>query len=779
MGLQFKDPLPRGNATVKIRWTGKLSATDNEGAYRQEENGDWYVLTQGEPLGMRRVFPSFDEPLFKIPWRISLRVPKADAAYFNTPVESTEDAGEMKLVRFAETKPLPSYLLAFGVGPFERVDAGKVQSGAPVGIVVTRGKKAWAAYSAQSSPRIMDILEDWFQIPYHYPKLDLIEVPLGGGAMENPGLITFAQRINLAKPGEDTPQFHRRAADVEAHEFSHLWFGDMVTTEWWDDLWLNEAFATWMTFHAIEKFAPSWNTPAERADSMLAGDERRPLALGASHPPAHPERGGHQDGLRRHHLPEGRRRHPDVRGVRRRGRLPPRRAVVPEGVRRRRRHRAAFPRLHLRRRRQGRFQAVLHLPRSGRPAAPDREAVLRGGQGQPCALAVALRAAGRVADAAACADLADPGLRAHRPGPRLHAAHGEVRDAGSGRLPALGDAQRRSIRLLPDRAGRRAAGEADAEHRHAHLAGEDALLLRRLRRLAGRGVEFPRAFELARLLSADKDRHVVQGLFPAVEYPDSRGFLSQELRPKYASWVRDTFGRRARALGFAERKGEGDDARILRPPLLELVGDQGEDPSLRAQARKVADRWLADHRSTSPELASAALFLSAIGGDAAFYEKLHAAAKKESVRVERQRILQAMGEFRDPQLVQQGFRIALGDEFDPRESILLMWGPASDPRTREAALQFVEENFDKIVQRMPRDYGAGLVNVGSGFCDDAHATALDRFFRPRSRMYPGGDRRFAQALEQVRQCAAFRAKAEPALTAWLEKGAPQAELRSR
>ena len=128
---------------------------------------------------MRRVFPSFDEPLYKIPWRISLRVPKADAAYFNTPIEATEDAGDMKLVRFAETKPLPSYLLAFGVGPFERVDAGRIKSGAPVGIVVTKGKTSWAKYSAQSSPRIMDILEDWFQIPYHYPKLDLIEVPLG------------------------------------------------------------------------------------------------------------------------------------------------------------------------------------------------------------------------------------------------------------------------------------------------------------------------------------------------------------------------------------------------------------------------------------------------------------------------------------------------------------------------------------------------------------------------------------------------------------------------
>src|SRR5258707_3064107 len=152
---------------------------------------------------MRKVLPCFDEPSFKIPWKISLRVRKADAAYFNTPQESSEDQGEQKLVRFAETPPLPSYLLAFGVGPFERVDAGKMQSGAPVGIVVTKGKMAWAKYSAVSSPRLMNLLEDYFQTRYRYSKLDLIEVPLGGGAMENPGLITFAQRINLARPGTD------------------------------------------------------------------------------------------------------------------------------------------------------------------------------------------------------------------------------------------------------------------------------------------------------------------------------------------------------------------------------------------------------------------------------------------------------------------------------------------------------------------------------------------------------------------------------------------------
>ena len=778
VGLQFAQPLPAGKSTIKLRWQGTVSRREQQGLYRQQENGAWYVLSQGEPLGMRRALPCFDEPSFKIPWRIALRVPKAATAYFNTPVEATEDAGGRKLVRFAETRPLPSYLLAFGVGPFERVDAGKARGGQPIGVVVTRGKTAWAKYSAKSSPAILRVLEDYFQVPYHYPKLDLIEVPLGGGAMENPGLITFAQRINLAKPGQETPSFLRRAASVEAHEFAHLWFGDMVTTAWWDDLWLNEAFATWMTFHAIEKFAPSWGTPAERADSLLrAMYSDRLLSARRIRQPIQSEGDIKTafDGITYQKGAAVIRMFEQYVGedVFRRGVQSYLKEFADEGATAR--HflgsisaaagknvspsfstfldQAGLPLVTARLSCEGgkgtlSLEQSRYLPLGAAQTPPPEQTwqipvCARTDQGRACTL---LAQKSGTLDLGSCPRWVMPNA----------GASGYYRTA-----------------LDDEQLGKLTQNTATLTSPEKMLFFSDVFAASQ----AG-AVEFPRAFELARSLAADKDRHVVQGLFPAVEYPDARGFVSDGLRPKYAAWVRDTFGRRARALGFAERKGEGDDARILRPPLLELVGDQGEDPALRAQARKVADRWLADHRTTSPELASAALFLSAIAGDQAFYEKLHAAAKKEPVRVERQRILQAMGEFRDPKLVQQGLQIALSDEFDPRESILLMWGAASDPRTREAALQFVEENFDKIVKRMPRDYGAGLVNAGSGFCDDAHAQALDKFFRPRSRLYPGGDRRFAQALEQVRQCAAFRARAEPALTAWLEKRSPQA-LRSR
>jgi alanyl aminopeptidase len=285
-------------------------------------------------------------------------------------------------------------------------------------------------------------------------------------------------------------------------------------------------------------------------------------------------------------------------------------------------------------------------------------------------------------------------------------------------------------------------------------------------------LDLARVLELLQALGSDKDRHVVQALLPTTMLVRDAGLVSDELLAKYQAFVRDTFGKRAHALGFVERKKESEDTRILRPPLLRIAGDEGGDLQLRSDAQKLALRWLSDHRVASPELASVALYLAAIEGDALLYQKLHAAAKAETDRVERELIFEAMGRFRDPELVQQGFQIFLSDEFDPRESAALMWGPAQFRKTREAALQFVKKNFDTIVRRMPQelgDYGAGLPFIADGFCDEPHAAEAEQFFRPLMAAHPGGDRHLAQSIEDVRQCVAFREKQAPSVAAFLGK----------
>src|SRR5262249_5259241 len=157
--------------------------------------GASYVYTQFESLYARRVFPCFDEPDSKVPWQLTLDVPAKLIAVSNTPVVREQALGDKRRVEFAATKPLPSYLIAFGVGPFDIVDAGKTTRGTPVRIVTMKDRGPEGAWAAKTTPRLIDLLEEFFGAPYPYEKMDMLAIPVtvGFGAMENVGLITFTE----------------------------------------------------------------------------------------------------------------------------------------------------------------------------------------------------------------------------------------------------------------------------------------------------------------------------------------------------------------------------------------------------------------------------------------------------------------------------------------------------------------------------------------------------------------------------------------------------------
>ncbi len=233
-----------GDYTLEIEFSNEFDQRATS-LYRLESGGSAYCFTQFEACDARLAFPCWDEPSFKFPYQITLTVPKADEAVSNTPIESQSAKGDLKTVVFRRTKPLPSYLLAIAIGPFEYVPVPGTSI--PTRIVTPKGSAGLAQVAVSMTPPILAALEKYFGRPYPYEKLDLIAVPeFTPGAMENPGAITYGDQYLLFDP-KTMSMFQRRTlAQFTAHELAHMWFGDMVTMKWWDDLWLNESFAEWM-----------------------------------------------------------------------------------------------------------------------------------------------------------------------------------------------------------------------------------------------------------------------------------------------------------------------------------------------------------------------------------------------------------------------------------------------------------------------------------------------------------------------------------------------------
>ncbi|HEX4455896.1 MAG TPA: M1 family aminopeptidase [Kofleriaceae bacterium] len=268
--LRPAQPLAAGTWKLAITYRGRISSNAFRGAFLTKYGDDPYVATQFESLGARMVFPCVDEPDRKTPWQLTLDVPKALVAVSNTPITGTTALDDSHVrVEFAPTLPLPSYLVAFAVGTWEVVDAGKAKSGLPLRIVTPRGTSDKVQALAAAEPKIVDFLETWFAIPFPYPKLDIVVLPSrGGGAMENAGMITTDARIVMYAHPSARDRY--RMVSVIGHETAHQWFGDLVTAAWWDDIWLNESFATWSEDKILAAYDPSW--PSEvNAKRMVLG----------------------------------------------------------------------------------------------------------------------------------------------------------------------------------------------------------------------------------------------------------------------------------------------------------------------------------------------------------------------------------------------------------------------------------------------------------------------------------------------------------------------------
>jgi alanyl aminopeptidase len=700
-------------------------------------------------------------------------VPQDQFAVSNTPALAEEAlAGGMKRVRFARTRPLPSYLVAFGVGPFEIVDAGSAGRNATrVRIIVPKGMSAAARYAAEVTPRLLAMTEEYTGIPYPYEKLDHLAIVQRGqfGAMENPGLITFALPLMLARPQDETPRFRQNYSHIAAHEIAHMWFGDLVTHAWWDDIWLNESFANWLSDKIIERFQPSWNIRAKsvhdrnyamKGDSQLSTRRiRQPIEsnndiLNAFDPITY-AKGAAVLGMFEQWLGEERFRaalqryltnHADGNAT------------------------AAELLAELNTAERGAGDAFAgFLDQAGLPllsmelACAPGGASLRltqqrylplgsaGSEAQLWQIPVCVRYGAAAGEQRACTLFTGrTGLLPLGPAcPAWVAPETSRYFRADYRGPADAKATRASPpRDIPIADTVSAIGDTDALARNGSL-GLDAAL----ERLQGYALH--------------RNRDIAQSLIWTLG--DLRPLVPDALRPNWEHFAGRLFSSQARALGFAPRPGDSEDTLRLRPALIGFLASDSDDRALRDQALPLALRWLDDRTAIDGNMAEAVLQAAARHSDRTFYERLVAALPKTTDRRDRRVIYIALGSFQDPGIAASALALLLDPAHDYREAVQIAWTMSGTPRGGALAYAFMKANFDALVARAPRDAAASYPRWGDNFCSEAERADVGAFFRERAPRYGGGPRILAQTLERISLCTAFKERQQAALTTFLRK----------
>jgi cytosol alanyl aminopeptidase len=760
VGLAFDPPLAAGSHRLRLAFEAEQNRNSSRGIFTLQDNGAWYTMTQFEPIAARQAFPCFDEPGFKAPWQVTLRVPRELIAVSNAPVVSDTDTGDgMRSVRFAPTQPLPSYLVAFAVGPWQIADLGRAGSAStPLRLIAPRGQASQLAFAARAFPELFALEERWFDIAYPFAKLDQIAIPLNVRfAMENVGLITYGAPLLLQPGAAAPPPFRHTLVNVGAHEMAHQWFGNLVTPAWWDDVWLNESFATWFAEKIVDAWRPGYEHGGERVEARAYAIEadalrsarriREPIVARGdifnAFDPITYGKGATVIGMFEGWLGEAAFR----RGV--------------QGYLRAHRHGSATvtdflaalsaqsgqaiapafatfldqngvpqvgveldcsskrPRLELTQRR--------HVPYASEPGAQRWQIPVCVRYGSP---ASAREACTLVTGATATVDL-----------------HGGCPTF------VFGNAGGRGYYIADYHGGLLARLKSQ---RRALTPAEQASVLYDLRPLVRAGsVHAGDALEWIRGGARSRDRNVMVAAIALASFVRDT-LVTDADRKSYSAFVRQVFGPRARALGFVPRTGESDDDQLLRGALLRFAAP--EDPGLARQGRRLAVAWIRDRKAIDPGLVDVVLAGAATTGDAALFDAMFREVHKTADRLDRRNLMIALFSFADPGLARRGLGLLLDPAIDVREAMTALGQARESSRPSRAPYDFLAAHFDALAGRVDRDAPAGWSRYAAHFCTRQDREAVAEFWRARSVRYAGAERVLAQTLESIDACTALRAR---------------------
>lgn len=767
--LESDAALPPGRATLHFAWAGPLPQTPH-GLYRVEDGGRWYAFTQFEPLEARRAFPGFDQPEFKTPFAVTLRVPAGSIALSNAPLLREDGDDRERVFVFRETRPLPTYLVAFAVGAFDLVDGA---ADPPTRLVATRGKGRLAGYALERTPRILSWLVDYFDQPYPFAKLDLVAVPnFGAGAMENVGLVTFRERL-LLLDGDDAPIWSRYASQaVIGHELAHMWYGNLVTMPWWDDLWLNESFASWMAAKLLEDVDPELDS---RLDAVLSVQDTLDL---------------------------------DSRRGARRIRQPIRDGGDVYN---------AFDAITY-----GKGAAVLRMIEAWIGEQSFREGVRAymrehayGSGGTSELLAALEQASGRAVTASLDSFLDQPGaplvettLECPADGsPSLRLRQTRALPAGSDapvgrpwKIPVCvalgtGDPERPRERecFLLERREQRVElsregcplfvhpNDGERGYYRFRLPAEQLVALVRdhlddledaevvaipghyRALLEAEAIPVEDLLVVLRILARHPKRQVVSAVTDVwwtlyeVGIPDPESPVAEAL----AAELRGLLGPRLDRIGVLPQPRESADARLLRGPLVRALAELGGDPWIRSRARTAARDFLAKPDAVDEEVLGLLLPIAAREGDDRLWEGLVAILADPPSPGVRDTLVRALGSFEDPALLRQSLDLLLDGRLLAQDHRTVTHAIGRDQR--DVAWTWLTDRYATLLSKLGPLSATGLPDVASGLCSLEDAARVEAFFATADGAPSGTRRNVELVVEKISRCARLRASIDSAL----------------
>ncbi len=767
--LDFETPLPAGAATLRLDYRASYNF-GLSGLYKTTQAGEAYLASQMQPIDARRMVPSFDEPRFKTPWTFTVTAPTGDTVITNAPLVALEDAGDgLTTHTFAATRPIQSYLLAMVVGPYEervgedlpptdvRERAVPFRGFAPIG----KGDKLKTAMDATEA--MVASQEAYFDYPYPYAKLDIIAVPdFAFGAMENAGAIIYREAALLVD--ERTALSRKRGVlTTHAHELAHQWFGNLVTPAWWDDIWLNEAFATWFSYKTMHAVDPDggYDRAATRAalgamgaDSLAnARQIRNPITRNADILDAFDaityRKGGGVLAMFETYLGED---------------------AFREGMR-----------VHMQRFEDGvadvnDFMESLAAG-SGQPGVVESFESFIYQPGIPyldidvtCPAPDAgliTITQSRYAPVGSSID-ADASLWTLPFAARINSPAGDVTvrqmlDRKVTEIPLDGAC---ADWVMPNAGGTgywrftlNEAGWRDL------LAGFDALTPGEQLTLSNSLYAAFAAGDIPAGLLLEGLGVTTIGAWDAVLQPLSavasyRPILPDEAIGAYEAWVRSTWGPVHARLNAPDAPlGQGE--ALLRDQLYGLLLETGRDPALREAVNASAAAYVGldgepDRDALAPEAFPSAMAVATGDLGDAFFDAALALALASNDQTERATVLYALARHGAPERIGELFDTALSDAVSPREGYAMVMNAMNNRAARDTAWALVQERFADIAEKTPDMFKPALGRMAGAFCDGARAGEVAAFLESQAGLIPGYERSLAQGVESARLCAAFR-----------------------